>query len=126
MAVQTRIENNPFLFLIKDECSFVSLRDVERAMQVMVWFYKHADTLGRLMREVTAEQRRRNEEEEVVIKPFDILCSNKYNSTENRICVIDNPTIPQNAKLSYFQVSEILSNRWKCSLKDSLFARKLN
>ncbi|RMX46188.1 hypothetical protein pdam_00007847 [Pocillopora damicornis] len=41
-----------------DECSFVSLRDVERAMQVMVWFYKHVDTLGRLMKKVTAEQRR--------------------------------------------------------------------
>ncbi|PFX19443.1 E3 ubiquitin-protein ligase RNF213 [Stylophora pistillata] len=41
-----------------DECSFVSLRDVERAMQVMVWFYKHADTLGRLMKKVIAEQRR--------------------------------------------------------------------
>ncbi|XP_022796391.1 E3 ubiquitin-protein ligase rnf213-alpha-like isoform X1 [Stylophora pistillata] len=40
-----------------DECSFVSLRDVERAMQVMVWFYKHVDALARLMRKVTAEQR---------------------------------------------------------------------
>ncbi|KAL9988404.1 hypothetical protein ACROYT_G002842 [Oculina patagonica] len=41
-----------------DECSFVSLRDVERAMQVMVWFYKHVDTLGRLMKKVLTEQRR--------------------------------------------------------------------
>ncbi|XP_068735057.1 LOW QUALITY PROTEIN: E3 ubiquitin-protein ligase rnf213-alpha-like [Montipora capricornis] len=41
-----------------DECSFVSLRDVERAMQVMVWFYKHVDILGRLMRNVINEQRR--------------------------------------------------------------------
>ncbi|XP_067860144.1 E3 ubiquitin-protein ligase rnf213-alpha-like isoform X2 [Heptranchias perlo] len=29
----------------KDECSFVSLRDVERCMQVLVWFYKHRETL---------------------------------------------------------------------------------
>lgn len=36
-------------FRFKDECSFVSLRDVERAMQVMVWFYNHVDTLARLM-----------------------------------------------------------------------------
>ena len=72
-------------FLIKDECSFVSLRDVERAMQVMVWFYKHVDTLGRLMRKVTADQRREegldidedDKEEEMVIKPFNILCSTK-------------------------------------------------
>lgn len=26
-----------------DECSFVSLRDVERSMGVLVWFYKHRD-----------------------------------------------------------------------------------
>ena len=85
MAVQAQSENNLFFFLIKDECSFVSLRDVERAMQVMVWFYKHVDTLGGLMKKVTAEQRREEgldvdedaEEEEMVIKPLDILCSIK-------------------------------------------------
>ena len=84
MPVQAQRENNLF-FKIKDECSFVSLRDVERAMQVMVWFYKHVDTLGRLMRKVTAEQRREegldidedDKEEEMVIKPFNILCSTK-------------------------------------------------
>ena len=36
----------------------MSLRDVERAMQVMVWFYNHVDTLGRLMKEVLTEERR--------------------------------------------------------------------
>ena len=54
-------------------------------MQVMVWFYKHVDILGRLMKKVTAEQRREegldvdedDEEEEMVIKPIDILCSIK-------------------------------------------------
>ncbi|XP_022801884.1 E3 ubiquitin-protein ligase rnf213-alpha-like, partial [Stylophora pistillata] len=40
-----------------DECSFVSLRDVERAMQVMVWFYEHMDTLGKLMDMVLAKRR---------------------------------------------------------------------
>ncbi|XP_051523957.1 E3 ubiquitin-protein ligase rnf213-beta-like isoform X2 [Myxocyprinus asiaticus] len=29
----------------KDECSFVSLRDVERSMSVLVWFYNHRDHL---------------------------------------------------------------------------------
>ena len=51
-------------------------------MQVMVWFYTHVDTLGRLMRKVTADQRREegldvdedDDEEEVVIQPFNILC----------------------------------------------------
>ena len=44
--------------LFKDECSFVSLRDVERAMQVMVWFYNRVDILGKLMTKVLIEQRR--------------------------------------------------------------------
>lgn len=48
----------------KDECSFVSLRDVERAMQVMVWFYSHVDTLGRLMKKVITEQRREEGDED--------------------------------------------------------------
>ena len=34
----------------EDECSFVSLRDVERAMMVMVWFYKLNDVLDPFMR----------------------------------------------------------------------------
>ncbi|XP_036938207.1 E3 ubiquitin-protein ligase rnf213-beta [Acanthopagrus latus] len=29
----------------KDECSFVSLRDVERSMKVLVWFYQHSTIL---------------------------------------------------------------------------------
>ena len=85
VAVQAQRENNFFFYLIKDECSFVSLRDVERAMQVMVWFYKHVDILGRLMKKVTAEQRREegldvdkdDKEEEMVIKPLNIVCSTK-------------------------------------------------
>ena len=54
-------------------------------MQVMVWFYKHVDILGRLMKKVTAEQRREegldvdkdDKEEEMVIKPLNIVCSTK-------------------------------------------------
>ena len=61
-----------FFFSCKDEYSFVSLRDVERAMQVMVWFYKQVDTLGRLMRKVTDA-----DDEEVVMKPFDIFYPTK-------------------------------------------------
>ena len=36
----------------------MSLRDVERAMQVMVWFYNRVDILGRLMTKVLIEQRK--------------------------------------------------------------------
>ena len=39
------------LLITQDECSFVSLRDVERAMKVMVWFYNHRDALNPLMDE---------------------------------------------------------------------------
>ena len=83
-------ENNLF-FLFKDECSFVSLRDVERAMQVMVWFYKHVDALARLMRKVTAEQRTEEdfdvdedyEEEEVIIKRLKFYASLNGSTTGN-------------------------------------------
>ena len=34
-----------FMRMQKDECSFVSLRDVERAMMVMIWFYNLRDIL---------------------------------------------------------------------------------
>ena len=27
----------------KDECSFVSLRDVERVLEVMTWFYRQTE-----------------------------------------------------------------------------------
>ena len=36
----------------------MSLRDVERAMQVMAWFYNRVDVLGKLMMKVLIEQRR--------------------------------------------------------------------
>ncbi|MEQ2217916.1 hypothetical protein XENOCAPTIV_026010 [Xenoophorus captivus] len=46
----------------KDECSFVSLRDVERCMQVFVWFHRNhsmfAENLKDLMRQQT--KRRKN------------------------------------------------------------------
>jgi MoxR-like ATPase len=32
----------------KNECSFVSLRDVERSMNVLVWFYEHGDDFENL------------------------------------------------------------------------------
>ena len=32
-------------FVLQDECSFVSLRDVERVLQVMMWFYRHREML---------------------------------------------------------------------------------
>lgn len=36
---------------LKDECSFVSLRDVERTLCVMAWFYEHREPLFDYMRE---------------------------------------------------------------------------
>ena len=42
--------------IIQDECSFVSLRDVERAMNVMVWFYNHREFLNPLMDETNQDE----------------------------------------------------------------------
>ncbi|KAJ7339358.1 hypothetical protein OS493_005752 [Desmophyllum pertusum] len=45
----------------KDECSFVSLRDVKRAMDVMVWFYDHFKTFDE---KKTREADNENEDED--------------------------------------------------------------
>ncbi|XP_052061725.1 E3 ubiquitin-protein ligase RNF213-like [Mytilus californianus] len=40
----------------KDECSFVSLRDVERTLQVMSWFKKQSQTQNLLFRKMTQQR----------------------------------------------------------------------
>ncbi|XP_075025423.1 E3 ubiquitin-protein ligase RNF213 isoform X2 [Calonectris borealis] len=40
-----------------DECSFVSLRDVERCMEVFKWFHKHSELLLRELEKYLAEKR---------------------------------------------------------------------
>ena len=44
-----------FLRSKNDECSFVSLRDVQRCLKIMVWFYKH-DSIFAEMDEVIARK----------------------------------------------------------------------
>lgn len=41
----------------KNECSFVSLRDVERSMKVLVWFYQHSQDIFALLTNLSDEQR---------------------------------------------------------------------
>ncbi|XP_072028224.1 E3 ubiquitin-protein ligase rnf213-alpha-like [Amphiura filiformis] len=52
--------SHDFMRSQKNECSFVSLRDVERCLEVMVWFYNRMDMLKPLM------DRLRREEEPVM------------------------------------------------------------
>ncbi|XP_032428579.1 E3 ubiquitin-protein ligase rnf213-alpha-like isoform X2 [Xiphophorus hellerii] len=40
----------------KDECSFVSLRDVERCMQVFVWFYKNHSMFAKNLKDSMQQQ----------------------------------------------------------------------
>ena len=35
-----------FPFFSQNECSFVSLRDVERAMKVIIWFYSNSELIN--------------------------------------------------------------------------------
>lgn len=44
--------------IFQDECSFVSLRDVERTLQLMSWFKKQSQKQNLLFRKMT--QKRRN------------------------------------------------------------------
>ncbi|XP_070579262.1 E3 ubiquitin-protein ligase rnf213-alpha-like [Ptychodera flava] len=45
MITSVLAESQRFMRERKNECSFVSLRDVERAMNVLVWFYNHGEIL---------------------------------------------------------------------------------
>ncbi|XP_037626449.1 E3 ubiquitin-protein ligase rnf213-alpha-like isoform X1 [Sebastes umbrosus] len=44
----------------KDECSFVSLRDVERCMHVFVWFHKNHNMFAVKLRAFLEEQKKKN------------------------------------------------------------------
>lgn len=44
----------PF-FVFQNECSFVSLRDVERTMNVMIWFYQHREVFRPLLEKIASE-----------------------------------------------------------------------
>ena len=53
--------------VFQDECSFVSLRDVERTLKVMAWFYRHRALLFELMANMEREELEQSgvEEEEI-------------------------------------------------------------
>ena len=42
---------NAAFFLFQSECSFVSLRDVERAMKVITWFHSNSELIARVIKE---------------------------------------------------------------------------
>jgi hypothetical protein len=42
-------------FFLQDECSFVSLRDVERVLQVMSWFYRQSEDDELLFQKIREE-----------------------------------------------------------------------
>ena len=41
--------------MLQDECSFVSLRDVERVLEVMSWFYRQSEDDHLLFRKMKDE-----------------------------------------------------------------------
>lgn len=48
--------NSYYYFVLKDECSFVSLRDVERVLKVMTWFYIETEEDGFLFNDMAFEE----------------------------------------------------------------------
>ncbi|XP_035997551.1 E3 ubiquitin-protein ligase rnf213-alpha [Fundulus heteroclitus] len=53
----------------KDECSFVSLRDVERCMQVFVWFYRNHSMFANTLELMEQENERNGKREELNFSP---------------------------------------------------------
>ncbi|XP_072028229.1 E3 ubiquitin-protein ligase rnf213-alpha-like [Amphiura filiformis] len=54
--------SHDFMRSQKNECSFVSLRDVERCLEVMVWFYNRMDMLEPMMDRLRRDEKRRQNE----------------------------------------------------------------
>ena len=52
------------LLRCQDECSFVSLRDVDRTLQVTLWFYYHAELFELMNEKAAAETNPETDEEE--------------------------------------------------------------
>ena len=50
-------QNQSFLF--QNECSFVSLRDVERAMEVIMWFYSNSELIDEVIKKGNSRNERR-------------------------------------------------------------------
>ena len=49
-ATQSSVVLKNFSFLSQNECSFVSLRDVERAMKVIMWFYSNSKLIDEVIK----------------------------------------------------------------------------
>ncbi len=77
------------MYFIQDECSFVSLRDVERAMIVFEYLYGMIDILSPLMDEWANGEHRHvdNEDEDMVRKSLHeeatIISTSRYSKTSN-------------------------------------------
>jgi hypothetical protein len=59
-------------FLLQDECSFVSLRDVERVLEVMSWFYRQSEDdtmLFQKMKEDSEDSETETDDESMEIFP---------------------------------------------------------
>ncbi|XP_059700093.1 E3 ubiquitin-protein ligase RNF213-like isoform X2 [Haemorhous mexicanus] len=57
MVTEVLFASQQYMRQTDDECSFVSLRDVERCMEVFKWFYRHSHMLLRELRKYLAERK---------------------------------------------------------------------
>ncbi|XP_072882379.1 E3 ubiquitin-protein ligase rnf213-alpha-like [Hemitrygon akajei] len=94
--VDTLSASQNFMRCQQDECSFVSLRDVERCMKVFVWFYSHQNMLLNNLKQFLEDDN--NKEESIpssddIILPFVLAlgvcyhaCLEKKVAYRNAIC----------------------------------------
>ncbi|KAJ8345991.1 hypothetical protein SKAU_G00301840, partial [Synaphobranchus kaupii] len=76
MITDVLFSSQKYMRTKKDECSFVSLRDLERCMQAFVWFYKNSRMLLTELRmfldrnenlEISGEERRSTEGRDLIV-----------------------------------------------------------
>ena len=60
--------------MLQDECSFVSLRDVERVLQVMSWFYRQSKEGHLLFHRMRDDSSNDSEEKIIKVNQQQVYC----------------------------------------------------
>jgi len=84
IAIKAFVASQVFMREQKDECSFVSLRDVERAVQVLAWFYVRMAEFHPFIQETKKKCRPPNEKSDDEDDEEDNFCRSSDESKDER------------------------------------------
>lgn len=101
---------------MQDECSFVSLRDVKRAMEVMVWFYDNFDNFSPLIQDEDDDKDNNNDVES---KNREELKDERPRYSQERPIIVDKlfsredkpPAAPKESPSTDWQPASLIEER---------------